>query len=161
MATVVILAAATAVLVGCSSPEQDTNTPVPVAQTSVVSEPVVNINHRFGETAKVYDERDGNATYTLSAPRVAGQYTVVDLDMACVTGTSYGVGTFQAVTQSGKRVDFTIPYQSQVDQGAFDPSVGLVAAERRTGYVLFDTQDPITQVILYHGTINPPVAIWK
>lgn len=145
-------------LVGCSSESGQANSGTTSARASAQQ----SISHSFGDTVTVPDTNGlgeyGVADYTVSSPYRDQGYVGVDLSIVTTEGQQYIPGTVMALTSAGKKIealdkDFNLT-------GQFDFSGSLVAGESRSGKVLFDTPDQIKKVILYHGTISPPVAEW-
>lgn len=148
-------------LFGCSSEPEPQTASTEVSAVSTSTAP--DISHSFGETVTIPETNGlgeyGVADYTVSAPYRDQGYAGVDLSIVTTEGQQYIPGTVMALTSAGQKIealdkDFNLT-------GQFDFSGSMVAGESRSGKVLFDTPDQIKKVILYHGTISPPVAEWS
>ncbi|WP_280183525.1 hypothetical protein [Nocardia cyriacigeorgica] len=103
------------------------------------------------------------AEYTVANPhRASNGMTALDLTMEVRQGGNYVPGTFFVLSDSGKKIEQFTDYAIEPHPDWFDYSGSMVAGERREGEILFDTPEgaQVKKVILYHGTLFPPVAFW-
>ncbi|MGW0047058.1 hypothetical protein GV791_09190 [Nocardia cyriacigeorgica] len=116
----------------------------------------------LGGTLKVWNENQ-MAEYTVANPhRASNGMMALDLTMEVRQGNNYVPGTFFVLTDAGKKIEQFIDYPLEPHPDWFDYSGSMVAGERREGEILFDAPEGarVEKVILYHGTLFPPVAFW-
>ncbi|MBF6171116.1 hypothetical protein [Nocardia blacklockiae] len=166
LAAAMVLTAATMVVTGCN---QEPAAPIPTSAvprylqgTPASGNPALphNIGDKVTVPAKSLSGVAGVAEYTLSNIHRDGEYLAIDLAINCTAGDDYVMGTFQVLTKSGKKVEQDIHYAPDAYPDRFDYGGAMVSGEKRSGAILFDTTDDVQKVYLYHGTINPPVAVW-
>lgn len=151
------------VLVGCGD-GQDSSTLGPARTSNAPSEysllPADSTpTAPFGATQEIRSTgfAVGLSDYTVSNPRTERGRFMVDLAIATKEGQCIP-GSFFVLTDQGNKTEAL----DMRGPGGFDSSGALIAGEKRTGTLSFEVPsgDTVTKFVLYHGTINPPVAYW-